>query len=58
MRFNEDVYEVFRLITYGRVTSYGAIARYLLDTRASRLVGWALNSSFSIETEVPEHMRC
>ena len=55
MKFNEDVYEVVRLITYGRVTSYGSIARYVGDTRASRRVGWALNSSFSIDTEVPAH---
>ena len=55
MRFNEDIYAVVRLIPYGRVTAYGAIARYLGYTRASRRVGWAINSSFSIETEVPAH---
>ena len=55
MSFNEDVYDVVRLIPHGRVTAYGAIARYLGDTRASRRVGWALNSSFGVEPEVPAH---
>jgi len=55
MSFNEDVFEVVRLIPHGRVTAYGAIARYLGDTRASRRVGWELNSSFTIEPEVPAH---
>jgi methylated-DNA-protein-cysteine methyltransferase-like protein len=29
--FFDRVYEIVRLIPYGRVTSYGAIARYLGD---------------------------
>ena len=55
MSFNDDVYDVVRLIPYGRVTAYGAIAKYLVDNRASRRVGWALNSSFHVEPEVPAH---
>ena len=55
MSFNDDVYEVVRLIPSGRVTAYGAIARYLGDARASRRVGWALNSSFTVEPSVPAH---
>ena len=55
MSFNEDVYDVVRLIPHGKVTAYGAIARFLGDTRASRRVGWALNSSFGVEPEVPAH---
>lgn len=48
----EDIYEVVKLIPIGKVTSYGAIARYL--GASPRLVGWALNSSHS-ETQIPAH---
>jgi methylated-DNA-protein-cysteine methyltransferase-like protein len=50
----EAIYEVVRLIPKGRVTSYGAIARYLGSKRGARLVGWALNSSFN-NSEIPAH---
>ena len=43
--FFEDVYEVVNLVPYGRVTTYGAIAKYLGTTGSSRMVGWAMNSS-------------
>ncbi|MCB0486456.1 MAG: MGMT family protein, partial [Flavobacteriaceae bacterium] len=39
--FFEKVYEVARKIPYGRVTSYGAIAKYLGAARSARMVGWA-----------------
>ena len=55
MSFNKDVYDVVRLIPHGRVTAYGAIAKYLGDARASRRVGWALNSSFTEIPKVPAH---
>ncbi|MFD0861040.1 MGMT family protein [Sungkyunkwania multivorans] len=42
--FFQKVYEVARLIPYGRVTSYGAIATYLGAARSARMVGWAMNS--------------
>lgn len=51
--FFERVYEVVRLIPYGRVTSYGAIAKYLGAARSARMVGWAMNSSH--EKDVPAH---
>lgn len=51
--FFERVYEVARLIPYGRVTSYGAIAKYLGAARSARMVGWAMNNSG--EKEVPAH---
>ena len=51
--FFEKVYEVARLIPYGRVTSYGAIATYLGAARSARMVGWAMNNS--LEKEVPAH---
>lgn len=43
--FFDKVYEVVKKIPEGRVTSYGAIARYLGSTGSSRMVGWALNNS-------------
>jgi methylated-DNA-protein-cysteine methyltransferase related protein len=53
--FFEMVYEVTRLIPYGRVTSYGAIAKYLGSAQSARMVGWALNSSHSGVTMIPAH---
>lgn len=52
--FFERVYDVTRLVPYGRVTSYGAIARYLGAPRSARMVGWALNASHLDET-IPAH---
>ena len=45
--FFNDVYEVVKLIPRGRVTSYGAIARYLGAAKSSRLVGYAMNAAHS-----------
>ncbi|MFZ5941453.1 MAG: MGMT family protein [Bacteroidota bacterium] len=53
--FFEQVYEITRLIPPGRVTTYGAIARYLGSPQASRMVGWALNNSHSGEDFIPAH---
>ncbi|MBP8960118.1 MAG: MGMT family protein [Bacteroidales bacterium] len=53
--FFERVYEVVRLIPYGRVTSYGSIARYLGTGRSARMVGWALKVSHLSESYVPAH---
>lgn len=53
--FFERVYEVVRLIPPGRVTSYGAIARYLGTSRSSRMVGWALNASHNSVFHIPAH---
>lgn len=50
--FFDRVYDVVKLIPYGRVTSYGAIARYLGSSGSARMVGWALNSSHKRE-DVP-----
>ncbi len=49
------VYQVVRLIPKGRVTSYGAIAKYLGAARSSRMVGWAMNASHSQKEYVPAH---
>jgi methylated-DNA-protein-cysteine methyltransferase-like protein len=53
--FFDRVYAVARLIPYGRVTSYGAIARYIGAHGASRMVGWALNNSHAQEDFIPAH---
>lgn len=53
--FFQKVYDVTRLVPYGRVTSYGAIARYLGSAQSSRMVGWALNASGGIPDWVPAH---
>ncbi|GAB5563701.1 MAG: MGMT family protein [Winogradskyella sp.] len=51
--FFEKVYEVVRLIPFGRVTSYGAIAKYLGAVRSARIVGYAMNNSHG--KDVPAH---
>ena len=52
--FFSNVYDVVRLIPIGRVTSYGAIAKYLGTPRSSRMVGWAMNAAHKIQ-DVPAH---
>ncbi len=51
--FFDQVYQVVRLIPYGKVTSYGAIANYLGASGSARMVGWAMNASK--KQEVPAH---
>jgi len=53
--FFQMVYEVVRLIPKGRVTNYGAIAKYLGAARSSRMVGWAMNAAHSQKKKVPAH---
>ena len=53
--FFSRVYDVTRLIPYGRVTSYGAIARFLGSGRSARMVGWALNVCHSRPDFIPAH---
>ena len=52
--FFKYVYDVVRLIPEGRVTSYGAIAKYLGSARSSRMVGWAMNAAHALP-DVPAH---
>jgi methylated-DNA-protein-cysteine methyltransferase-like protein len=51
--FFENVWEVVRKIPKGRVSTYGAIANYLGAKSSARMVGWAMNGSFSVEPKVP-----
>lgn len=52
--FFEKVYQIARQIPYGRVTSYGAIAKALGAARSARMVGWAMNASHNMD-DVPAH---
>ena len=51
--FFEDVWDVVRQIPQGRVTTYGAIAKYLGTKMSARMVGWALNSAHFIQPPIP-----
>jgi len=53
--FYADVYDVVRQIPRGRVSSYGAIARFLGTGSSARLVGWAMNASHLVKPPVPAH---
>lgn len=53
LNFFDRVYNVARLIPYGKVTSYGAIAKYLGAAKSARMVGYAMNGSVS--KDVPAH---
>ena len=53
--FFHDVWEVARLIPRGRVTSYGAIAKYLGTKMSARMVGWAMNGAHKVKPKVPAH---
>tara|TARA_R110002072_G_scaffold190419_1_gene347387 strand:- start:68 stop:397 length:330 start_codon:yes stop_codon:yes gene_type:complete len=53
LNFFDKVYEVAKRVPYGRVTSYGAIAKYLGAARSARMVGYAMNGSGG--KDVPAH---
>ncbi len=53
--FFQQVYQVVRKIPHGRVSTYGAIARYLGTGRAARMVGWAMNQSHHSSEDIPAH---
>lgn len=53
--FFNQVFEVVKQIPPGKVTSYGAIARYLGTGGSARMVGWAMNASHSHAEFVPAH---
>lgn len=46
-------YDVARKIPFGRVTTYGAIAKYLGLVKSARIVGYAMTSSHG--KDVPAH---
>lgn len=51
--FFQDVFEVARQIPKGRVTSYGAIAKYLGTASSARMVGWAMSASHQSKLKIP-----
>jgi methylated-DNA-protein-cysteine methyltransferase-like protein len=53
--FFSKVYEVVRLVPRGRVTTYGAIARFLGSGKSARMVGWAMNACHQVTPPVPAH---
>lgn len=53
--FYERVFEITRKIPIGKVTSYGAIARFIGSGKSARMVGWALNKSELHKKPVPAH---
>jgi len=40
--FADKVYDIVARVPYGRVTTYGRIARAIGEPRGARMVGWAL----------------
>ena len=52
--FFNKVYNIVRQIPYGKVTSYGAIAKALGTARSFRMVGWAMNAAHNID-DIPAH---
>ena len=52
--FFEDVWAIVLLVPKGRVTSYGAIARYLGTGMSARMVGWAMNAAHT-NKKIPAH---
>jgi methylated-DNA-protein-cysteine methyltransferase-like protein len=54
LNFFNKVYKVVMLIPYGKVTSYGAIAKYLGAAKSARMVGYAMNASHAMQ-DVPAH---
>lgn len=52
--FFSNVYELVRQIPYGRVSTYGRIARAAGMRSSARMVGWALNSA-AADPSIPCH---
>ena len=52
--FFEKVYVIARQIPFGKVTSYGAIAKCLGAARSARMVGYAMNASHD-KDDIPAH---
>lgn len=55
--FYSRVYEVVAQIPFGKVTTYGAIARFLGVESGARMVGYAMNNYRDAELgyEIPAH---
>ncbi len=53
--FFMHVYEIVKKIPAGKVTTYGAIARFIGSSQSARMVGWAMNSSHHHQDFIPAH---
>lgn len=53
--FYDQVFELVRLIPYGRVSSYGAIAKSLGAGGSARMVGYAMSNAGQAASPVPAH---
>lgn len=53
--FFEKVYEIARQIPFGRICTYGIIAKHIGAPQAARMVGWAMNKCGSEKLYVPAH---
>lgn len=51
--YYERVYKVVKQIPYGKVSTYGAVARYLGIASGARMVGYALNKAAG--SNIPAH---
>lgn len=52
--FFDKVYEITRQIPFGKVTTYGLIAKKIGAPRSARMVGYALNAS-ALQADIPAH---
>lgn len=52
--FYQKVYEAVRQIPWGRVTTYGSIARSIGAPQSARVVGYALSASHNL-ADIPAH---
>ena len=52
--FFKKVYKIVKKIPYGKVTTYGLIAKHLGAIKSARMGGYAMNSSHKY-SDVPAH---
>jgi methylated-DNA-protein-cysteine methyltransferase-like protein len=52
--FFDKAHDLARQIPFGRVSTYGAIAKRLGMARSSRMVGYAMNASHNLD-DIPAH---
>ncbi len=53
--FFEKVYDAVREIPYGKVCSYGIVAKHIGAAKSARMVGWAMNGAHKVFPPVPAH---
>jgi methylated-DNA-protein-cysteine methyltransferase-like protein len=53
--FFQNVWDIVCLVPTGRVTTYGAIGKYLGSGLTARMVGWAMNACHHHADKVPAH---